>query len=86
MTGRALAVALMYVIIWEGIIGSLIRGVGYLSVRGYTLAIMHGLDSVAFEAVGSSVIALLAALAGALLATAVFYGLAVLRLTRMDVP
>ena len=86
VTGRALAVALMYVIIWEGIIGSLIRGVGYLSVRGYTLAIMHGLDSVAFEAVGSSVIALPAALAGALLATAVFYGLAVLRLTRMDVP
>ena len=52
MTGRALAVALLYVIIWEGIIGSLIRGVGYLSVRGYTLAIMHGLDSTAFEAVG----------------------------------
>ena len=78
--------ALLYVIIWEGIIGSLISGVGYLSVRGYTLAIMHGLDSVAFEAVESRVIAFPAALAGALLVTAAFYGLAVLRLTRMDVP
>ena len=86
VTGRALAVALLYVIIWEGIIGSLIRGVGYLSVRGYTLAIMHGLDSTAFEAVGGSVIGFPAALAGALFVTAVFYGLAVLRLTRMDVP
>ena len=86
VTGRALAVALLYVILWEGIIGSLISGVGYLSVRGYTLAIMHGLDSEAFDAVGDRVIALPAAIAGALLVTAVFYGLAVWRLTRMDVP
>ncbi len=86
MTGRALAVALLYVILWEGVIGSLIEGVGYLSVRGYTLAIMHGLDSSAFEAVGDRVIALPAAVVGALLVTAVFYGLAVWRLTRMDVP
>ena len=86
MTGRALAVALLYVILWEGIIGSLIQGVGYLSVRGYTLAIMHGLDSSAFEAVGDRVISLPAAVVGALLVTAVFYGLAVWRLTRMDVP
>ena len=86
MTGRALAVALLYVILWEGIIGSLIKGVGYLSVRGYTLAVMHGLDSSAFEAVGDRVIALPAAIVGALLVTAAFYGLAVWRLTRMDVP
>ena len=86
MTSRALAVALMYVILWEGIIGSLIKGVGYLSVRGYTLAVMHGLDSSAFEAVGDRVIALPAAIVGALLVTAAFYGLAVWRLTRMDVP
>ena len=86
MTGRALAVALLYVILWEGVIGSLIEGVGYLSVRGYTLAIMHGLDSSAFEAVGDRVISLPSAVVGALLVTAVFYGLAVWRLTRMDVP
>ena len=86
VTGRALAVALLYVLIWEGIIGSFISGVGYLSVRGYTLAIMHGLDSAAFEAVGGRVIALPAAIVGAVLVTAAFYGLAVWRLTRMDVP
>ena len=86
VTSRALAVALLYVILWEGITGSLIRGVGYLSVRGYTLGVLHGLDSAAFDAVGDRVISLPAAMVGALLVTAVFYGLAVWRLTRMDVP
>ena len=86
VTGRALAVALLYVLIWEGIIGSFISGVGYLSVRGYTLAIMHGLDSTAFEAVGGRAITLPVAIVGALLVITVFYGLAVWRLTRMDVP
>lgn len=86
VTGRALAVSLLYVIIWEGVIGSLIRGVGYLSVRGYTLSILHGLDSAAFEPLGGQVISFPTALAGALLVTVAFYGLALLRLTRMDIP
>lgn len=86
VTGRALAVALLYVIIWEGIIGSLISGVGYLSVRGYTLAVMYGLDGGAFESLDGSVIGLPAAVLGAFLVTVAFYALAVWRLTRMDIP
>ena len=86
VTRRALAVSLLYVLIWEGIIGSFISGVGYLSVRGYTLAIMRGLDPVSLDAVGDGVISLPAAIVGALLVTAAFYGLAVWRLNRMDVP
>lgn len=86
VTGRALAMALLYVILWEGVIGSLITGVGYLSIRGYTLAVMHGLDTMAFEPLRGSVIGLPAALAGALLVTAAFFALGVLRLTRMDIP
>ena len=86
VTGRALAVALLYVIIWEGIIGSLIRGVGYLSIRGYTLAIMHGLDSEAFEPLDERVIGIIAALVGALLVTISFYELGVWRLTRRTSP
>ena len=86
VTGRPLAFALLYVLLWEGIIGSFFDGVGYLSVRGYTLAIMHGLDETAFEAIGDRVIGLLAAVVGAVLVTGVFYWLAVRRLTRMDVP
>ena len=86
VTGRALAFALLYVLLWEGIIGSFVDGVGYLSVRGYTLAIMHGLDETAFEAIGDRVIGLPSAVLGAVLVTGVFYWLAVRRLTRMDVP
>ena len=86
VTGRALAVALLYVILWEGVIGSLISGVGYLSIRGYTLAVMHGLDSTAFDALDGSVIGFPAALTGAVLVAVAFYGLGVWRLTRMDIP
>ena len=86
VTGRALAFALLYVLLWEGIIGSFVDGVGYLSVRGYTLAIMHGLDETAFEAIGDRVIGLPSAVVGAVLVAGVFYWLAVRRLTRMDVP
>ena len=86
VTGRALAVALLYVILWEGVIGSLISGVGYLSIRGYTLAVMHGLDSTAFDTLDGSVIGFPAALTGAVLVAVAFYGLGVWRLTRMDIP
>ena len=86
VTGRALAVALVYVLFWEGIIGSFIDGVSYLSVRGYTLAIMYGLDESAFEAIGSRAIDLPVALVGAVLVIGVFFWLGVRRLTRMDVP
>lgn len=86
VTGRALAVALLYVLIWESIIGSFLSGVSYLSVRGYTLSVMHGLDSSAFETVAGRVIDYPIAIAGALLVTVVFFGLAVRRLISMDVP
>ena len=86
VTGRALAVALLYVILWEGVTGSLISGVGYLSIRGYTLAVMHGLDSTAYDTLDGSVIGFSAALTGAVLVAVAFYGLGVWRLTRMDIP
>ena len=85
VTGRALAVALLYVILWEGVIGSLITGVGYLSIRGYTLAVLHGLDPAAFEPLAGGVIGFPPALVGALLVAVAFYGLGVWRLTRMDI-
>jgi len=86
ITTRALPFALVYVFLWEGLIGSFISGVGYLSVRGYTLAIMHGIDDSSFEALSSRVIEFPAALVGASVVTVVFFWLAVRRLRRMDVP
>jgi ABC-2 type transport system permease protein len=86
MTSRAIAFALIYVFVWEGLISSFLEGVRYLSVRGYTLAIMHGLDDKSFEPLGERVIEFPAAVVGAAVTTAVFFWLTVRRLRRMDVP
>lgn len=86
VTTRALAFALIYVFLWEGLISTFLGGVRYLSVRGYTLAILHGMDDKSFDAIGDRVIEFPAAIAGAAAVTVVFFWLTVLRLRRMDVP
>ena len=86
LTNRALAVALIYVLLWEGVIGSYIHGVDYLSVRGYTLAIMYGINETGFEALGSRVIEFPAGIVGVVAVTVVFLLLVVRRLRRMEVP
>ncbi|MDA1128082.1 MAG: ABC transporter permease [Chloroflexi bacterium] len=86
VTTRALPFALVYVLLWEGVISSFINGVDYLSVRGYTLAIMSGLDKSSFPALEDRVIDFPVAVAGAAIVTVVFLLLGVRRLRRMDVP
>jgi ABC-2 type transport system permease protein len=85
MTTRALPFALVYVFLWEGVISSFIHGVDYLSVRGYTLAIMHGIDETGLEVLSPRVIEFPAAVAGAVVVTVAFFLLTVRRLRRMDV-
>ncbi len=86
VTVRALPFALVYVLLWEGIISSFINGVDYLSVRGYTLAIMSGLDKSSFPALEDRVIDFPVAVGGAAIVTVLFLFLGVRRLRRMDVP
>ena len=86
LTNRAITFALIYVLLWEGVIGSFIDGVDYLSVRGYTLAIMYGINETGFETLGSRVIEFPAGIVGAVAVTVVFMLLLVRRLRRMDVP
>ena len=86
ISNHALAFGLVYVFLWEGFIGTFLGGVRYLSVRGYTLAIMHGIDGSGFEVLKDRVIEFPAAVAGAASVTIVFFLLAVRRLRRMDVP
>ena len=86
MTSRAIAFALLYVFLWEGVISSFFHGVDYLSVRGYTLAIMHGIDETSLDVLSERVIEFPAALAGAAAVILVFFWLTVRRLRRMDVP
>ena len=86
LTNRAIAFALIYVLLWEGVIGSFLQGVNYLSVRGYTLAIMYGINETGFEELSSRVIEFPAGIVGAAAVTVVFLLLVVRRLKRMDVP
>jgi ABC-2 type transport system permease protein len=39
VTGRALAIGLIYVLVWEGVLAGLLEGIRVLSIRQYTLAI-----------------------------------------------
>ncbi|MDE2816308.1 MAG: ABC transporter permease subunit, partial [Chloroflexota bacterium] len=48
LTPRALAYGLVYVLVWEGLLSTIVSGIGYLSVRGYTLALLHGMDESSF--------------------------------------
>lgn len=86
ITTRALAFALVYVLLWEGVISTFMSGVDYLSVRGYSLAIMSGLDEPSFPALEDRVIEFPVAIGGAAIVTVVFLLLGVRRLGRMDVP
>ena len=85
-TARALPLALVYVFLWEGILVSFVSGTRYLSVRGYTLGILYGLDEQTFASIGNRAIELPAAAAGAVLVTIAFALLTVRRLQKIDVP
>ncbi len=86
MTTRGLGFALIYVFLWEGLISSFMPGIRYLSVRGYTLAIIDGIDDAALGTRDAGVIEFPAAIAGAAAVTVIFFWLSVRRLRRMDVP
>ena len=86
LTTHALGFGLVYVFLWEGLASSLLPGVRYLSVRGYTLGTLYGLDDVTFRSIGQDAIELRAALIGAGVVALAFFLLTVWRLKRMDVP
>ncbi len=86
ITPRALSYGLVYVLVWEGLLSSFLTGVRYLSVRGYTLSLLHGIDAKNFEILEDRVIAFPAAIIGAVGVALVFFFLAQHRLRTMDVP
>ena len=86
ITPRALSYGLVYVLVWEGLLSSFLTGVRYLSVRGYTLSLLHGIDATNFEILEDRVIAFPAAIVGTVGVALVFFFLAQYRLRTMDVP
>lgn len=83
---RALGVGLLYAFVWEGLFGTFVDGLKYLSVRQYSLSIIRELDPDRFVDSSQTVIGITTALVGSILILVLFSGLTVRRLHRMDVP
>ena len=86
LTPRALAYGLVYVLVWEGLLSTILSGIRYLSVRGYTLALLHGLDEEVYASLTQRVIEFPAAIVGTSVVIVAFFLLTLYRLRTMDVP
>jgi len=84
-TRHALLIGLVYVFVWEATLAAYLDGIRFLSVRRYTLAVIHGLDGARLATVENPLSAR-AAIVGTVVVVAGFTALAVRRLVRMDVP
>jgi ABC-2 type transport system permease protein len=84
VTTQAIGVGLLYIVIWEGLFSGFVSGVRLLSIRHYSIALMHGLDERRF--VHLSNLNLVAATILAVLVIVGFLWLSIRRLRRMDVP
>ncbi|MBT3996566.1 MAG: ABC transporter permease subunit [Chloroflexi bacterium] len=84
MTTRAIGYGLLYVFLWEGMFAGLVSGVRFLSIRHYSLTVMHRLDERIFtggEHLSNGVV--IGASVGVFV---IFLALSIRRLRRMDVP
>jgi ABC-2 type transport system permease protein len=84
-TRHALLIGLVYVFIWEAALAAYLDGIRFLSVRRYTLALVHALDDSRLASVDVS-LGVLTAAVGTTVVLVCFTALAVRKLMRMDVP
>ena len=83
-TPHAVGIGLAYIVVWEGLFSRFIYGVRFLSVRGYSLSITHGVDERRLPDGDHTALGLSVAVAVAVVA--VLFVLCVRRLRTMDVP
>lgn len=84
MSTQAIGIGLMYVVVWEGFFSGFVPGVRVLSLRHYSISLMHVFDARRFAETD-----LLSTAATITVSLVVFVGctlLAIRRLRRMDVP
>jgi ABC-2 type transport system permease protein len=84
-TRHALLIGLVYVFVWEATLAAYLDGIRFLSVRRYTLALIHALDGERLRSIDNPLSAGAATVAAAVV-VAGFTLLAVRKLRRMDVP
>ena len=81
---QAVGVGLLYIVLWEGFFAGFVTGVRLLSIRYYSIALMHGIDERRFAdydhlSMGAAILMTVVVIGG-------FFFLSVRRLRRMDVP
>lgn len=86
VASHPLAYGLLYAFVWEGLVGTFVNGIKYVSVRQYTLGLVQAVDASRFTGPDQSVIGTVGAIVGAAVVCVGFVALAVRRLRQMDVP
>jgi len=84
VTSRAIGFGLLYVVLWEGFFSGYVSGVRFVSIRYYSIALMHGLDERRFASADN--LSFGYAIAASAIVFAGFLLLSVRRLRHMDVP
>jgi len=84
VSGQAVGVGLVYIVLWEGFFSGFVSGVRMLSIRYCAIALMHGLDERRFADYDH--LSLSAAIIMSAIVTGGFLLLSIRRLRRMDVP
>lgn len=86
LTGRALIIGLLYVLVWEGIVSGLFAGVRLLSIRQYAIGIADGLVPGAGSVVGPApALSAPAAILASAIVVAAALAVAIARLSRYEV-
>lgn len=84
VTTQAIGVGLLYIVLWEGLFAGFVVGVRFLSIRYWSLGIMHALDPRRFVELDHLGTVAVVVTCGVVLGG--FLLLSVRRLRRMDVP
>jgi ABC-2 type transport system permease protein len=84
VTNQAVAVGLLYIVLWEGFFSGFVAGARLLSIRYYALGLMQAIDPRRF--VAEDLLPPWGAAAAAAVVIGGFLLLANRRLRRMDVP
>ena len=81
---QPIGVGLLYIVLWEGLFSRFVSGVRLLSIRDYSLGLMHGLDARRFAS--GTHFSLPAVIIVSLIVFSGLVFLSIRRLRRMDVP
>lgn len=81
---QAIGVGLLYIVVWEGLFSGFVSGVRLLSLRHFSIGLMHGLDNRRFA--DGNHLGLVPVVAVCTIVVSAFLWLSIRRLRKMDIP